>query len=36
MIEWIHTTGALAIESQTVINGMHKQADCLFVAVLKK
>jgi 16S rRNA (cytosine967-C5)-methyltransferase len=36
MIEWINTTGALAIESQTVINGMHKQADCLFVAVLKK
>lgn len=36
MIDHISTTGALTIDRQIVINGMHKQADCLFVAVLKK
>jgi 16S rRNA (cytosine967-C5)-methyltransferase len=36
MIDQISTTGALTIQSQIVINGMDKQADFLFVALLKK
>jgi 16S rRNA (cytosine967-C5)-methyltransferase len=36
MIDHIISSGALTIENQIVINGMHKQADCLFVALLKR
>lgn len=36
MINQFSTTGALTIESQIVINGMNKLADCLFVALLKR
>jgi 16S rRNA (cytosine967-C5)-methyltransferase len=36
MIDHIISSGALTIENQIVINGMNKQADCLFVALLKR